>query len=266
MGNSIGDSDITDANPTNIYVSAFFMETNLVTLHAWQSVYTYAASFNGYTFDDPGAGTAANQPVQTVNWYDCLKWCNARSQLGGLTPCYYTDVNLTQVYNNGDVAAVYVNWAANGYRLPTEAEWEKAARGGLSGFRFPWGNLISEKQANYKGNTNGYSYDLGPSGANPLSDAYPFTGTCPVASFDLNGYQLYDMAGNVAEWCWDWYGTPYGQPSPLNPTGAGSASNSRVLRGGNSDFDASFARCANRYSMSPLTAINFFGFRCVRGL
>ena len=80
----------------------------------------------------------------------CVKWSNARSQQAGLTPVYYTDAGLTQVYTNGEMCTtVYVNWAANGYRLPTEAEWEKAARGGLSGQRFPWGNTISESQANY---------------------------------------------------------------------------------------------------------------------
>ena len=93
--------------------------------------------------------------MQTVDWYDVVKWCNARSQQAGLTPVYYTDTDLTQVYTNGERIR-YVNWTANGYRLPTEAEWEKAARGGLSGQRFPWGNTISESQANYYGTTNYY--------------------------------------------------------------------------------------------------------------
>ena len=266
MGNSIGDSGITDANPTNVYVSAFFMDTNLVNLSIWQAVYTYATTSNGYGFDDASAGKATNHPVQTVNWYDCVKWCNARSQEAGLTPVYYTDAGFTQVYKTGDVTPS-VNWSANGYRLPTEAEWEKAARGGLRGRRFPWGNLISEGQANYYGYTNGYSYDLGPNGYNPIgSIGGTSPATSPVGSFDVNGYGLYDMAGNVWEWCWDWSGTPYGQPSTTNPTGAGPGSGVRVLRGGYWVSNAYLARCAFRNSHIPDLALNYFGFRCVRGL
>jgi formylglycine-generating enzyme required for sulfatase activity len=274
------DVNIEDAVPTNVTVSAFYMDVNLVSYGQWQTVYSYATS-NGYGFDNAGSGQAANYPVQTVNWYDCVKWCNARSQLAGLTPVYYTDAGLAQVYTNGDTDAVYPNWSANGYRLPTEAEWEKAARGGLSGQRFPWGDTISWSQANYYGlplslSPAGYAYDL--STATDYDPAFsdgdnfddlPYTS--PVGYFAPNGYGLYDMAGNVSEWCWDWYAwslsMPYTVGSPYlggtDPTGEATGV-ARVSRGGDWYDYASFARCAYRYATSPDFAHDMRGFRCVR--
>ena len=263
MGNSIHDSDITDAAPTNVTVSAFYMDVNLVSYSQWQSVY-YWATNHGYGFDNAGSGKAVNHPVQTVDWYDCVKWCNARSQQAGLTPVYYTITYPAHVYTSGSLTP-HVNWAANGYRLPTEAEWEKAARGGLSGQRFPWGNVITENLANYSGNTS-YSYDLGPNGYNSIgSIGGTSPATSPVGSFAPNGYGLYDMAGNVFERCWDWYGTPYGQPTPTNPTGPGTGS-FRVMRGGSWRDAAYQARCADRNYSDLGSADDGIGFRCVRGL
>ena len=260
-GNSItNDPNITDASPTNVYVSAFYMDVNLVSYNQWQLVYSYATN-HGYGFDYAGFGKAANHPVQRVDWYDVVKWCNARSQMEGRTPAYYT------VYGTGQVVP-FVNWSANGYRLPTEAEWEKAARGGLSGQRFPWGDTISESQANYYGCTSGcgFIYDLGPNGYNAIgSIGGTSLATSPVGSFPANGYGLYDMTGNVLEWCWDWYGTPYGQPTTTNPTGPASGSY-RVLRGGSWDDYADAARCAYRRNSDPAYAVSLVGFRCVRGL
>jgi formylglycine-generating enzyme required for sulfatase activity len=269
MGDTLdGEADATP--PTNVYVSAFYMDTNLVSYGQWQTVYNCATN-NGYVFNNAGYGKAANHPIEYVDWYDMVKWCNARSQQNGLTPIYYTDSGLTQVYTNGETDAVYPNWTANGYRLPTEAEYEKAARGGVSGLRFPWGNTISESQANYNGDTNDFSYDLGPNGYNALgmSSGYPYT--TPVGSFAPNGYGLYDMAGNAFTWCWDWYAEPpYPTGSPYlggsDPHGPATGSN-RVLRGGNWYDWCGSAKCAARSTCAA--GINYdqgLAFRCVRGL
>jgi len=264
------DPDITDAYPTNVYVSAFYMDVNLVNSNQWAAVYSYATG-HGYTFANAGSAKAGNNPVQTVSWFDCVAWCNARSVQAGLVPVYYRDAGLTQVYTNATGTSVYLNMAKNGYRLPTEAEWEKAARGGLTGNRFPWGNFITESQANYSAAPFAYWYDLGPySGFNTNfnnGSAY----TSPVGSFAPNSYGLYDMAGNVFQWCWDWDAAP---PYPAgsaylggtNPTGPGPGSGLRVVRGGAWNFNADVARCADRGNVEPYYADGFIGFRCVRGL
>ncbi len=263
------DPDITDANPTNVYVSAFYMDVNLVSSNQWAAVYSYATG-KGYTFAFAGSAKAGNHP-EFVGWYDCVAWCNARSVQAGRTPCYYTDAGLTQVYTNSTGTNVYLNMANNGYRLPTEAEWEKAARGGVTGNRFPWGNIITESQANYLASPDIYSYDLGPySGYNTNYNTGGEPYTSPVGSFAPNGYGLYDMAGNLDEWCWDWYaGPPYPAGSPYlggsNPTGAGPGSGYRVLRGGDAYTPADRSSCAYRDVGLPY-GLHYFGFRCVRGL
>jgi formylglycine-generating enzyme required for sulfatase activity len=195
--------------PTTKYVSAFYIAQRETTKALWDEVWAWGR-FRGYTDLPVGGGKASNHPVHTVTWFDAIKWCNARSEMEGLTPCYtYGGFPLrrgTYLQQLGG-HMVEVWWAfsldptANGYRLPTQAEWEWAARGGLKEKRFPWGDTITHNQANYF-SASGLPYDLSPTrGHHPTYAVGNKPYTSPVASFAANGYGLSDMAGNVEEWC-----------------------------------------------------------------
>jgi formylglycine-generating enzyme required for sulfatase activity len=265
MGDSL--DGLSDAPTRTVTLDAFYMGKYEVTKAEWDEVRTWGLS-NGYTDLAAGSGKASNHPVQTITWYDMVKWCNARSQKEGLTPAYYTNDAQTTIYKTGsvNVTNAQVKWSASGYRLPTEAEWEKAARGGLSGKRFPWGDTISHSQANYYA-ASGYSYDSSGSVNNyhPTYATGSIPYTSPVGAFAANDYGLYDMAGNVWEWCWDWYGT-YAAGSQTNPRGTTSGTY-RVYRGGSWVDYAISGRVAYRGYIGPTyTYYGFIGFRVLRSL
>ncbi len=257
MGRTSGDFD-SDAPPVTVNVSAFYMAKYEVTKALWDEVRVWGVS-NGYTDLRVGDGKASNHPVHTISWYAMVKWCNARSQKDGLTPVY----TVSGAVMRRGTSVPTPNWSANGYRLPTEAEWEKAARGGVSGRRFPSGSdTISHSQANYYASSS-YSYDLS-GGVNNYLPAYAtgsFPYSSPVGSFAANGYGLYDMAGNMYEWCWDWYGGYVnGATDPRGP----ASGPSRVFRGGSWHEYAVDCRAATRVNLTPTGTDNRIGFRIAR--
>jgi formylglycine-generating enzyme required for sulfatase activity len=156
-------------------------------------------------------------------------------------------------------AAAYAAWA--GKRLPTEAEWEYAGRGGLAGSEFPWGNEFEHGGHAMMNTWSGVfpEHDEGTDG---------YTGLAPVGSFPANGYGLYDMAGNVWEWCADWYGVNYYDRSPsVNPRGP-EAGVERVLRGGSwlcaDNYCVGF-RVSHRNKSAADSGLTNTGFRCAKG-
>jgi formylglycine-generating enzyme required for sulfatase activity len=184
-----------------------------------------------------------NLPVENVSWYDAVEYCNARSRTEGLTPGY-------TISGSGDNRTVTWNRNVNGYRLPTEAEWEYACRAGTT-TPFSTGSNITTNQANYRN----YPYNGNAKGTYREE-------TVAVGSFAANVWGLYDMHGNVWEWCWDWYGN-YGSGSQTDPMGASSGTY-RVARGGSWGYDGQYLRSAWRFILTPSRRDYYLGFRLAR--
>ena len=233
-------------NPQHqVTVSSFYIGKYQVTQKEYQEVMG----------KNPGKFKGDNLPVECVSWYDAVEYCNALSLKEGLMPAYTIDKRRSDTDNKNDSDTVrwLVTWNKNadGYRLPTEAEWEYACRAGTT-TPFYTGNNITTGNANYNGNNPYNNNSKGESRQKTIS----------VGSFMPNSWGLYDMHGNVCEWCWDWYGS-YKNGTQTDPEGTGSGTD-RVIRGGSWSSNGQNLRSAYRNFIAPSYRFDDVGFRVVR--
>ncbi len=220
-----------------IAVTTFQIGKYEVTSDEWREVAEWAVT-NGYSdFVGVGEGSTSIHPVQSVNWNDVVKWCNARSEKEGLQPVYLVD---GKIHRTGETLPT-LSSTANGYRLPNEAEWEWAARGGVNsqGFTYSGSNDVNAV-ARYFENSSGADVWLSPEGR----------GTWPVGSRAANELGIHDMSGNVWEWFWGFD----------VPTGSW-----RRIRGGSWIGNALYCSVADRGEvLATIDRVNYVGFRVAR--
>ncbi|OGJ89209.1 MAG: hypothetical protein A2268_13410 [Candidatus Raymondbacteria bacterium RifOxyA12_full_50_37] len=231
----MGSADSTNEQPIHVVtLSSFWMDSTEVTQESYQAIF----GLNPSLF--PGD---INRPVENVTWFDAVLYCNVRSKQAGLDTVYsYTSVTGIPGDSCTDLENLAINFTKNGYRLPTEAEWEYACRAGTT-TQYYWGAAVDGAYAWYGANSN--------------------TTPHPVASTTRNARGLYDMAGNVWEWCNDWYLSTYYSGSPgSDPMGPGSGT-TRVERGGSWLGTSDYLRSAFRNDRNPGLRFNYLGFRTV---
>jgi formylglycine-generating enzyme required for sulfatase activity len=235
MGSPAGEPERgTDETQHRVTVSDFYMAVSSVTQREYRELMR----------ENPSEFNGDNLPVENVTWFDAVRFCNARSARERLTPAY-TISGETVTWNRN----------ANGYRLPTEAEWEYACRAGTT-TPFNTGNNITDRQANCY---NHYGYNNNPNGG--TSGGYR-SRPIEVNSFTANSWGLFDMHGNSADWCWDWYGE-YGASAQTNPTGLATGT-LRINRGGGWNDFPKHIRSAYRAAMPPGNGSFNIGIRLVR--
>jgi formylglycine-generating enzyme required for sulfatase activity/tetratricopeptide (TPR) repeat protein len=238
MGDTLGVGRIDEKPIQDVELSPYLICAVQVTQKLWNMVMNdNPSNFHGYDL-----------PVEHVSWYDCIEFCNKLSLLAGLTPCYKIEYNLpdTANYNRTDTVkwTVECDWAANGYRLPTEAEWEFAAKGGLTSNHYRYaGSDDLNHVCWHKDNSQYKSHNVAQKASNELG--------------------IYDMSGNVWEWCWDWY-EGYKQGSFKDPQGP-PAGSYRILRGGSWADNQNYQRVASRGKENPTGRYSSIGLRIVRG-
>lgn len=234
-----GQDDTTFNLPAKVKISSFLIGKHEVTQREWVAV------MGG----NPSYFVGLDKPVEMVSWYDAVEYCILRSEQEGLTPCYRISTTLDPDNLNSEDPycwKVYVDWDASGYRLPTETEWEFAARGG---------NLSRD----YLYSGSDLLDDVGWYGVNSSK-------TRSVGGKSGNELGIYDMTGNVWEWCWDWHQrNGYSYLKGFDPRGPGRGSQ-RVMRGGSTiNEDPSYCTVFKRNATSPHASYKYLGFRVVKG-